>query len=396
MERGIFKRDFLILIVANFISQFGDRLTHLVIIHFIGEISPGSFFAFSKASLFFALPVVLFGPFAGVFVDRYHKKSLMLLGDFVRFSLVFSLPYLIYLTHINIVWPVLFVVFTFNLVFNSSRYSIIPDIVGVKNSVYANSTMMFFTRIATVLGTVTGGFLVAKVGWRYGFQLDGLTYLASFILILFIVEKGRKKMGKIKIKNYFMDLKEGLYLSLKDKTLLFVMLSVYGMMFVSGVGYGIVIKVVQQDMKMGTGGVSIAGGISALGMILGSVLTGIKGKFNRYNYITLSFLSVSVLLFLAPIHVNFYTISIIMLLAGFFLSVIGITQETLIHETVEFNIRGRIFTFRDVMASISFIINSLLMGFLADRFGFFFIMIISSIFLSILTVTNHLIYKMRT
>ena len=176
---------------------------------------------------------------------------------------------------------------------------------------------------------------------------------------------------------------------------MFVMISYYIMMFISSLGYGVIIKAIQQDLGMGTAGVSISGGFMYGGMMIGALFVGLKGKYNRSLFITFAFLLTSIALFVAPMLFNFIVICFVMFLAGSMISLISVSLETLIHENVKSTIRGRIFTFKDVMSSISFVFNSIVVGLLADKFGLKFIMTISAIFVVVASLFNFSLLKIK-
>lgn len=75
-------QTFLIIWFGQFASLLGSELTNFAITLWAWEIT-GQATPLSLILVFTQIPRLLVSPFAGLWVDRYHRKHLMLLGDFV-------------------------------------------------------------------------------------------------------------------------------------------------------------------------------------------------------------------------------------------------------------------------------------------------------------------------
>lgn len=75
-------RTFLIVWLGQFASLLGSELTNFAITLWAWEIT-GQATPLSLIMVFTQIPKLLVSPFAGIWVDRYSRKSLMLLGDLV-------------------------------------------------------------------------------------------------------------------------------------------------------------------------------------------------------------------------------------------------------------------------------------------------------------------------
>ena len=155
-------KDFSIFVYSQTVSQFGDKLDYIALIGIIGlypEVRNP--FLMSLLAFFTTAPVVIFGPIAGVLVDRWHKKKVMVVCDALRMLCAFMIP-VVYLTTHNIypVFLVVFFLFLFTLFFNAARSAIIPNLVTKKYILRANSVINFVGRAATFLGILLGGLIV--------------------------------------------------------------------------------------------------------------------------------------------------------------------------------------------------------------------------------------------
>src|SRR5262245_50329003 len=168
--KSVQNRDFLLLWWAQVISQFGDRINQMALIGLVAGRTPGSAMELAKLLTFTIIPVFIVGPIAGVYVDRWDRRTTLFVCDFLRGLLVLSIP-LVFMGKVSII-PIYFVVF---LAFCLSRFyvpakmSIIPELVEAKDILIANSMVSVTGMIAFVLGCATGGFIVEKFGSRGGF-----------------------------------------------------------------------------------------------------------------------------------------------------------------------------------------------------------------------------------
>ncbi|HJW83762.1 MAG TPA: MFS transporter, partial [Anaerolineae bacterium] len=93
-------RNFTLMWSGQLVSTIGSSLTSLAASILIFRIT-GSALSVGLMLMATAAPTVLVGLIAGVFVDRYDRKRIMIAADFVRAALVFLIPFLI---PVNIAW----------------------------------------------------------------------------------------------------------------------------------------------------------------------------------------------------------------------------------------------------------------------------------------------------
>ena len=391
------------------ISQIGDRFTQMAFIELLGAEFFGRFAAFGGVAVIFTLPSIVLGPIAGPMLDSWRKKRVLLVGDAVRALLIAFLPLVYFLSgHLIFMLGVAFVVYIFGFFFSSARLAIVPLIVDKKELMQANSANLTLLRAATGIGTFAGGFLVAWIGWRLGFVIDAITYVISFVLILFIkvdekpiilhakdtvVETGKKVSG------YLKEIKEGIRLMTQTRMMRFVMLSIVALFFVSGVAFTVIVPTVQQTLSMGTIGVTLLAAAAAGGMFLGPLLTGIIGPaFRKDRLIIISYILTGLLFaigggsyllvglerVLADATLNLIMAAImglVVLVAGILFSAINISQDTLIQERIPAQARGRLFAWREMLASLAFLVTAVPAGFIAEKVEFTYVLLAVAVIL---------------
>ncbi len=394
MKKALFKnKNFNFLNVSNAVSQFGDWFSHMALISLVNDYSKGSFLALPLMSIFIAMPTILFGPFVGIFIDRWRKKSVMIWGDFIRALLVILVPFLVLFTkNLYAAGPVIFIVFTMSLLFNNAKMSVIPLIVEKEEIMEANSLNTLIARIAMMAGLLTAGWFVNKFGWRWGFWIDSASYFVSLGAILFIKSKndrGHSELISIDkgIRDVLKRSMEGLKYIFKESVITFVIITALLLTFISGVSYSLVIPIVQRVLNLGTMGISIFWTIAASGLLTGAFLAGSLFKnTNRALIIALGIVMVGLMFFLGAFYPTIVSLVVISFVAGSAMGLVAVTQNTLIHETSKEELMGRTFVNKDVMNSISFLLTGIFTGYMADRFNFRLVLIGAGAFLIVFTV----------
>lgn len=400
------KRGITFLSLSNTISQLGDRLTHMVIITLIGVISPGRISAFSEFSVAFTLPIIVLAPFAGVIIDHYNKQTIMLRCHLIQAFLIFLTPPLVIITHsILPIWILVVLFFSLDLFNNTSRNALVPDLVEYDELVQANSLIITMARLATFIGMVGGGYLVHLVGWQIGFYIDASTHFIAGILVLgmgarILFEPAKKlefslfRELKKSLNLFLLDLKELGILLVKDRIVVFVMLSVFVLPFVAAVSYTVLIYLVQQEFGMGTMGVGWLGGIIGVGMLIGGILMGFLGKsVNRGKLIICSIAVLAVFFLIGSVFVNVIFLYIVSVIAGIVFSIIGISQDTILQEDVLKEIRGRIFATKEFVINVAFMLCAILVGLISHILNPYAIIFGIGLILCLLTILAIIIYR---
>lgn len=383
----------------------------MAFIELLGEEFFGSFAAFGGVAVVFTLPSIILGPVVGPFLDTWRKKRILLVADGVRALLIASLPAVyLFSGHLWGMLGVALVVYVFGFFFSSARLAFIPLIVPADRYLQANSANLTLLRVATGVGTLAGGFLVALIGWRMGFFIDALTYVVSFVLILFIkvdektvlehTGEAVAKAGK-GISRYLARIKDGVKLMTSTLMMRFVMLSIIALFFVSGVAFTVIVPTVQQTLGLGTIGVTLLAAAAAGGMFFGPLLTGLVGSaFLKHRLIIISYvltgivfaiggasyLGVGVEKIIADFTLNILMgilMGVVVFVAGILFSAINISQDTLIQERIPARARGRLFAWREMLASFAFLATAVPAGFVAEKIEFTYVLLAVGVILII-------------
>ena len=261
------------LFAGQLISQMGDSMFLIGLMWLVLELT-GSKAIMGTVAMVSYLPMLFFGLFAGVLVDTFNRKKIMLAADLMRALIVLIIPVTFFL-HIISIPIIIFTAFflsTLSSVFNPARDSVIPFLVERKNLLKANSLIQVSNYIAILLGPALAAALISVIGVVNLFTIDSVTFLFSFSVILIISYSPSPILNKEKM-NVVIHLKEIIsYINTEKKVRYLLILTAVNNFFIMGpaiVGIPIFVKDV---LHKGASSYALVESSYGLGMLLGVVL----------------------------------------------------------------------------------------------------------------------------
>jgi len=161
--------------LSEFFSQLAFNMQHFVLIFIIFGVTHSNT-AVSGMLLSFIVPSVLLSVIAGVYVDRWNKKKVLLNGHLIRATLL--LPFLIPNLNLAFIYTFTFLIAVVTQFFNPAESSIIPSLVPKKLIISANAVFGFSVYTSMLIGYVFSGPVLL---------LLGRTYTIVFLISLFII-----------------------------------------------------------------------------------------------------------------------------------------------------------------------------------------------------------------
>lgn len=392
-------KNFSLLWFSQIVSNFGDRLNQMALIGLVYARTPGSTLELAKLLSFTILPVFLIGPIAGIYVDRWNRKYTMISCDLLRGVLVFFIPFI--LVHSKSMTPVyilVFIIFSITRFFLPSKMSIIPDIVHKDKLLLANSMTSTTMMIATIVGFGLGGIIVSWLGPQGGFYIDAITYFISAVMMFFVALKSKRKIDTISVterlkfiikKTIIGDIKEGLIYLKGNRDIRMVANTMF--LIMAGVGsiYIIIIVFVQQVLGSSTQHLGLLAMFLGAGLFLGSIGYGRFGaKLSKKKVINSGLATTGFIIVMFAVVLRFWPSFFIAVLLsailGLFAAPIVVSSNTLLHEVMADEMRGRIFSSIEIIMHIGFLVFMLFTSLVAEIVGKASILIVIGIIFSII------------
>lgn len=370
--------------MSQVISQFGDRLNQMALIGLIYQRAPGSAFELAKLTAFTIIPVFLIGPVAGVYVDRWDRRQTMFICDFLKFLLVLSIPlFFIFKRTLAPVYLIVFLVFSLSRFYVPAKMSIIPDLVSAEDLLLANSLTNITGMIAAILGFGLGGILVALLGVKGGFYVNAFTFLASALLIFFITRTvhmrkediltvGKEVFEVIK-KSVMEEIREGAVYLFRLKEIRFIVNMLFILWSALGATYVIMIVFLQEALQTVTKELGLLAMFLGAGLFIGSLVYGRFGqKIRHFKTIFTSLIAGGIMLTLFVLLVHyvprFLLAAGLAFIFGMIISPIMIASNTLVHEVSESAMRGKVFSYLEIVMHLAFLLFMLISSLLAEHY----------------------------
>ena len=151
--------DFRRLWTAQIVSDLGDSLTLWGLMFLVMELT-GSEASVAGVLIAGALPRLLVGMPAGVWVDRLDRKAVMVVSDVLRAALVLLLLFARSPEWLWLIYGVIFVHSAVGTFFNPAKLALVPAIVGDDRLMAANSIGETSRVVFGLLGTTAAGLIV--------------------------------------------------------------------------------------------------------------------------------------------------------------------------------------------------------------------------------------------
>ncbi len=174
--------DFRRLWTGQVVSEIGDWLNNIAVlalaIQLAGEGRVG--LAIAVYAIARHLPLFLFGPIAGVVVDRVDRRRVMIAADLLRALLALGFLFADRTHSLAVIYAVGASLFSVSSFFNAAKRATIPNLVRDTDELLAANSLSASTTAATIaVGSALGGVAATFLGRDAVFVLNALTFLAS-------------------------------------------------------------------------------------------------------------------------------------------------------------------------------------------------------------------------
>lgn len=185
MRRILVNRNLALLWTGLTVSEAGDMVFRIGALWLVLE-ATGSEGKTGLVATATYLPVLLFGPLAGVAADRFDRRRLMAVADAGRAILVLAVPAMIWMDEVTAprVAAIAFGLTCFSIFFVPARDAMLPALVPASGLAHANGLVQTSWQLAMLLGPGLAALLVESVGIVHLFTADSLTFGISLACVL--------------------------------------------------------------------------------------------------------------------------------------------------------------------------------------------------------------------
>ncbi|MCA0453571.1 MAG: MFS transporter [Chloroflexi bacterium] len=272
---------------AQVISLFGDWFNIIALSGLVTQYTDKSGLAVSGLLLARVLPPFIVSPFAGVLIDRFDRKRLLIISDVMRTLIGLSLFFATSPERLWIIYAATIVQFMFSALFEPARSALMPGLLPPKDLLKANVLSNVTWSVMLAVGAMIGGVITAVFGITVALIVD----CASFALSAFLLTTIRVPVQSIEVNNPDLPRKaskgftDGLAYARQRPNILIVLLVKAGLSVGSVdtliIAYGTSLFVIGEN---GTGSMGILYTFFGLGALLGPALL---NRFNNGQVVTM-------------------------------------------------------------------------------------------------------------
>ena len=368
------QRNFGVLWFAGAASLLGDYALMVALPFFIYDLT-GS--ALATGGMFMAqtLPRIALGSVAGVFVDRWDRKRVLVIADLLRGALVLLLLLVRSADLLPIIYLVAILQSSLGQFFIPAKNALLPRLVGNDDLVPANALNSLSDNLTRLIGPALGGALYGLVGLSTVVLIDAASFIVSGLLLTLIAVpadaapdgESAARRGAAAVWGEWI---AGLRIVRQDRLLTGVFL----MLGIAMINEGVLVSLLVPFVKDVLGGSAAHLGwlmsAQAIGGVIGGMLIGRIGTIMPpLRLIALCGL-LDGLLLIGIVNGGSVPLALVLIavagvpVVGFFVS-----MQTLVQQRTEDRYRGRVFGAFGTVAAAMTLVGILFAGLVGDRLG---------------------------
>ncbi|OJE08085.1 ABC transporter permease [Bacillus cereus] len=218
-------KDFHLMVSGQIITILGSTLLRFALSLYVLDIT-------GRADIFAGLYAVtsipfLLGPLGGAIADRFNRRNVMVIFDFINAAIVLSFIVLLLTESVSIllIGTIMFLLAVISAMYAPVVMASIPQLVPEKKLEQANGIVNGVQALSNIVAPVLGGILYGIIGLKMLVITSCLAFFLSAILEMFITIPFIKRIqeGHI-VPTIVKDMKEGFLYVLKQPFILKAML----------------------------------------------------------------------------------------------------------------------------------------------------------------------------
>lgn len=369
-------RNFRIFTAGNAVSLLGSWIQRMAVGYLTWELTKSGAWLGAVAVAEF-MPVVVLAPIAGVVADRFDRRQIAVMGQYL--ALVQSLA-LAALTITGAITPLLVLLLQLfagivQPMIQTARLVLVPMMLPkerVGNGV-AITSLMFNT--ARIVGPVIGGIIITTVGVGWGFAVNAVSYFGVIAALRALELPPHAPPGKNAAvwAGMLRDLIAGWRYTLKHPLLGWLILTVGVASTLTWPLADLMAGIADEMFHRGAGGLAALTASQGIGAILGGLVLAQRPSVDGLSRMVIGAMvmaGVCTALF-ATLSADLYILAMIVLAFGSFFGLMtGVGSQSLTQTVVDEAMRGRALSVWYTITRTGPALGAITVGTLASHFGF--------------------------
>jgi MFS family permease len=352
---------FVVLWLSEALSLIGDRLIMVSLVTLVYD-RTGSAGAVGLLMLLKAIPALVLGSLAGVFVDRWNRKWIMVIANLLQGLLVFWLPLSPGIVFIFVIYLAMSMV---NQFFVPARSATIPDLVAPEALLTANSLFAISMVAAMAIGPAIGTWITELASLNAAFYTDAATFLIPAMAVAFLVIPHKRRTAtKPSLSS---DLRAGLAFARSQPVVLAALATISAAFLVIGTISVAGVVITREILHVESSKFGIMMSTMGIGMLGGAIVSGWLGR--RFTHMQLGvagLVLMAVGVMVLPWSSTLAMASIFAVMIGLGMIIVQVNGQTLL-QTIAPEMRGRLMGFSQTLTGSVTFLSSALVGLLVEQ-----------------------------
>ena len=378
--------DFRKLWLAQFVSVFGDFLALFGVISLITFRWHGNAVQVTFVMVAYMLPLALVGPLAGVFVDRWKVKRVMIASDLTRAALVLLA---VVATDVRQICAIFAALGTFSSFFAPAQSVTVRTLVPVEKLLAANAMMSQAFYTVRLLSPILAGALIAWLGEHPCFYIDAASFAFSALMVSTLAINPQRSTGK-SVQGFLHEFSSGNRFIFTHAYLAFVVTAMVVAMFVLSC-FSPLISIYVRDMLRG--GTLLYGFVSTMvgvGLILGTQsVSRFAGQRSKKDIVLAGLLTLGFSTGLLGAFATIATAAASLFGVGLAIAFVVVPAQTLMQQETAPAMIGRVSSSFLSLISVAQVTGLLLSGWLAQKLGIRHLFLTAAVALAVITLVGY-------
>jgi CRP-like cAMP-binding protein/predicted MFS family arabinose efflux permease len=378
-------RSFTLLWTAQLVSTAGSALTSLAAGILVYRVT-GSALSVGLMLMATAAPSLLVGLVAGVFVDRWNRKTIMIVANVLQGLIVFVIPLVVVkdFADLGIGWLYLFVAMASVVAqfFDPANDSVLPEIASEEELAAANSLMSISSFGSTAVGFALAGLIAGALPIEWAFWIDAATFAFSAACITFVRIGHVPPEEETSAGLVWRNLKAGtgfLFSTPILRSLFYVSAPVY---LSFGLWNTLLLPFTKHVLMASDFEYGLQEALTSVGFVIGSlVMANIADRWREGQWLALGFFFMGLAGIFYAMAPNVWIAIGLVMVSGFFNSPASIGRRLVIQRNTPRDFRGRVNSSFYVSRDVIFLVGMGLAG-LADVVDIRLLVVLTSLLLA--------------
>jgi MFS family permease len=372
-------RNYRHLWMGQVVSEIGDAFNNVAVFALVMEKS-GSGLLVSGAMLSRAIPAVAAGPIAGVVLDRFDRRRILLASDLIRAVVAAGFVLTVHQERPWLLYALSALLMFASPFFTAGRAALLPTIANAEEIHSANSLTQSTSWTTLTVGTLLGGWGADRLGYDAAFVINSASFLFSAWAVWrlasprgFRADRGTAAPRVDHRMAPWREFREGLAYVARVPLVLGIAMISFGWALGGGAAQILFALFGTQVFGRGASGIGDIWGFAGVGLIAGGVIGHMAGRrtgFAGYKRtVTVSYLAHGAAYMLFSQAPSFAAALGWMMLSRVGMAVTSVLNNTQLLRHTEDRFRGRVFATMEWIRSSVMIVSMAAAGIASQYVG---------------------------